>query len=702
MDYSGKRFLAGKVFQLILHHTFLALAYTKDTKATMILYRFTFFFLIAALLFSGCNAGKKAMVKGDKNYVEGKYNTAIDFYNKAIEEGFATTTSNYQIAESYRLSNRISEALPYYQGLIETEPAVPDTAAYFHYGMALKANGKYEEASAQFEKYLKLTRGEVLPYTQRAKTEIENLAKLDDILARDVWFEINPVSSVNSEQAEYAPIVHKGMLYFTSSRNNDDNIYEATGTPFTNIYRAPIYGNQIQTGRITTLGDEFTVNKVNEGIITFSPNGRIMIFARGNDGKRKGTKDVNLYVSYNRRNRWSNPEILNISDPEAWDSTPAFSTNGRTIYFASNRRGGYGGTDLYSATIDRNGRFGRVKNMGKAINTAGNEMYPFVSEDGKLYFASDGHPGLGMLDLFVAEREGGEIKVKNLGPPVNSSYDDFGMSLTSVKSGYFTSNRPSGRGNDDIYAFVNNDPNLKIVNYFLAGTTYTPDEEEGRVLLPQVQVQLIGQDGEVLETAVSNESGEFRFRLNPEEDYQVLGEKGTEYFADRVNFSTVGKSLDKTKLTELVTDTTFYTELVLDKIVIDKAIVLENIYYDLDKAEIRPDAAAELDKLVATLNDNQGIRIELSSHTDSRATDDYNMQLSQRRAESAVEYIISRGVSPDRLVARGYGETKLVNECSNGVECTEEEHQVNRRTEFKVIEVKTLAEDAPEEPEDEQ
>jgi len=330
--------------------------------------------------------------------------------------------------------------------------------------------------------------------------------------------------------------------------------------------------------------------------------------------------------------------------------------------------------------------------MGEVINTPGNEMFPYVTDDGKLYFSSDGHPSMGALDIFVAVRNDGEITIENLGPPVNSTADDFGMTFTSIKDGFFTSNRSSGKGDDDIYAFVNNDPQLKTVNYFLAGITVTEVDENGtEEKLEDVQVRLAYPEGETINTRNSGKDAAFEFAVEGGTNYELVGEKDG-YFTTRVPFSTVGKTIPQEELVEMVTDTTFQAKLVLNKIVIDKAIVLENIYYEFDESFITDAAAIELDKLVNILDDNPQISIELSSHTDARGDNEYNQELSQRRAESAVEYLVDSGINPARITARGYGENQLI--ITNAM--TEEQHEINRRTEFKVTRVDRGQADASE------
>jgi outer membrane protein OmpA-like peptidoglycan-associated protein len=309
-------------------------------------------------------------------------------------------------------------------------------------------------------------------------------------------------------------------------------------------------------------------------------------------------------------------------------------------------------------------------------------MFPYVSDDGRLFFSSDGHPGLGKLDLFVATRKEGVISVKNMGVPLNSASDDFGIVFKDPLSGYFTSDREGGKGNDDIYSFVDKTPDYKIVNYFLAGITVTrnpqTNEEE---ILGSTKIRFLEGDKVIGETTTAAD-GAFKFKVQESKNYTIVAEKPT-FFTRREAFSMSGRSIPQEQLVKPVTDTTFNIKVPLDRVEVNKVFVVDNIYYDLDKSDIRSDAAEELDKLVDFLKDNPNIKIELSSHTDVRAADDYNMKLSQRRAEAAVNYLIQNGINPTKITAKGYGETRLIVADAQ----TEEEHQRNRRTEIKILEV---------------
>lgn len=629
--------------------------------------------LLLLVIIAGCSPYKK----GVKSYQLGEYQVAIDQLKKV---GDANPKAIFYIAESYRLSNRIDEAEPYYAAALQA--GLQDEEARFYYGYALKANSKYTEARQQFQNYLSSSpRNE--EYKQRANKELGNLQVLSDILSREPVFKIKHLPNINTPEAEYGAVARENEVYFTSSRS-DNKTNKATGKSFTNLYKAQIgQAMEVAQNSVQELPNTFNTGDRAEGTITFSPDGNTMVFARGNTKGKKGGDEVNLYISFFRNGAWSEPQIMRISDPRSWDSTPAFSRNGKTLYFASNRRGGMGGIDLYSAQVDARGNWGRVQNLGKEINTAGNEMFPYVSVDNRLYFSSDGHPGLGGLDLFIATRRDGKVAIDNLGEPMNSPADDFALSYSSLDKGYFSSNRDGGAGDDDIYAFINNSPDLKIVNYYLEGVTYTTGDKGEQIILPNVQVRLMNDEQRQQDVVVSDEKGRFRFQLEEGvPQFVIIGEL-QDYFTTRKDIPMEGRYLDRKTLKEFKTDTTYRADLVLGKIVLDKAIVLDNIYYDFDRAEIRPDAAQELNKLVTVLEDNPQLVIELSSHTDARGDVAYNIDLSQRRAESAVQYIISKGIEPKRIAARGYGKTRPIVENAQ----TEEEHQTNRRTEFKVTEI---------------
>ena len=634
------------------------------------------FFIILLLL--GCGPEKKAM----KNLRFGKYQSVINYYKGVLEKDPNNSKANYYIAESYRLSNRIKEAEPFY-AKAKGRDVNRDSVTLF-YSQSLKANGKYNEAKAQLEDLVITTKNE--DFKGRIQKEIDGLNYIDELSQKHSYYKVKSLDAVNTPLSEYSPVYLNGEFYFTASRD-DSRLYLATGTPFTKLYKAQTSGDNVDVATVAPLPDNINTPNVNDGCVTFSPDGRIMIFAKGNSGKRKGNPDVDLYMSRFRNGQWEEPRQININLPDSWESTPAFGPDGSTLYFSSNRKGGFGGLDIYTARMDSRGRFSRVRNMGPDINTSGNEMFPYVSESNKLFIASDGHPGYGMLDMFEIKRSNGRNVVENLGQPMNSTADDFGLFLFKADRGFFTSNREGGKGDDDIYTFVNEDPNLRVVNYFLQGVTMTPKKDSTLEILPNTKVTLLDQRGEVMQDFVTGNDGKFFFRVYENEKYTMVGETDG-YLVKRQGYTTIGKSVPLESLKELVTNITLDTLMVLDRLEKNKIFVLNNIYFDLDKADIRSDAAVELDKLVDLLTDNPEIKIEMSSHTDSIASNSYNIQLSQRRAESTVSYLIQKGIAPDRLVAKGYGEENPIARNTNRDGSDNPEgRQRNRRTEFKILEI---------------
>ncbi len=652
---------------------------------------------------SGCNSAMVAYKKGVRHYEAGEYNLALTQFDKATKGDIDPKRVNYYAAESYRLSNRTAEAAPFYQKALDAGSNEAD--ARLNYAYALKAQGNYAEALKQLQQYVdsKPTNKTNLDLAQR---ELGTLRAVDAIAARKTELVLKNMSNVNSPGTEFAPVVQGDELVFTASRK--DVVYKNNGLPMLGLYKVKIGQNLDETGNgATPFSTNVFQGDVNEGTPTFTKDGKAMIFARGNNGKRKGGLDVDLYISRQNGDSWSEPQRLPISDSMAWDGSPCFSADGKTLYFASNRANSVGGIDLYRVNMDNSGRFGRPVNMGRDINTPGNEMFPFVAADGKLYFASDGHPGLGKLDVFVATRSQGVIRVENMGQPINSTGDDFGYVLMEAGKGFLASNRTGGKGDDDLYFFdsttpgsststiAQNDPNNpnnpnnpngsnapKIVRYFLAGTV-SANEQPTPMPLDSVRIRIIDVSSEeTVAEVTTGKPGTFgKYPLKEGKEYSILAERKG-YLTRREPFNMQGRSIPDIFLRKAETDTTFTVAMSMDRVELDKTFVLDNIYYDLNKFNIRSDAAQELDKLVTILKDNPTLRIELGSHTDVRDTDSYNLKLSQNRARSAVDYVVSKGIDAGRMTAKGYGETVLIVQNAK----TEEEHQRNRRTEFKILE----------------
>ena len=617
-----------------------------------------------------------------KSYVEDQnYIQAIEDFKAELENNPEAGDINYYTAESYRKLGDPKSSIPYYAKAIAAGFDNPELE--LNYALALKADEQYENAKKVLSTYANFATIEV--YKERAQQEIKNLEKLDSISLYVRNVDLKPLDEINTPESEYSPTFFNNELYFSSTR--EAGTFNRYNVPFSDLYKVGVESLTPDAATLSQLPELFNSQNVNEGSLAFSPDGNTMVFAKGNTDGKKSRRSVDLFISYKKNGKWSTPVSMPINSPEYWDTSPSFNLAGTTMYFASDRPGGFGGSDIYRATLNDRGRWANVSNMGASINTSGDEVFPYVAPDNKLYFASDGHAGFGMLDLFSAENKGGVVTIRNLGPSFNSAADDFGLIYSDFPfEGFYTSNREGGKGGDDLYSFVDNSSDLKKITYALRGTTYQRNEDSTQVILGDVRVKLLDANGELVDDVLSSRGGSFSFPIDPEKDYTLQGEKSA-FFLSRKIFSTIGQGIAQEDLVERFTEKVFNEDLTLDPIILDAIILLENIYYDLAKAEIRSDAASELDKLVQLLNDNPEIKIEISSHTDSRDDDDANMGLSQRRAQAAVDYIITKGIDRERLVAKGYGESLLINGCTNDVECSEEEHQKNRRTEFKVINV---------------
>ncbi|WP_244535851.1 OmpA family protein [Hymenobacter psychrotolerans] len=615
------------------------------------------------------------MSKADKRFARGEYETAIELYKADVAKGKDVATANYRLAEAYRLSNRIEQSEGYYKAAIDGGVKAPD--AQFYYGQSLKANGKYDEAAQQFDAYTQANAGRAL--APRAEMESRNAKMANTIVAMRTNNEVMPLDQVNTPAAEFGSSIMPDTKELVFASGREGKKYLGNGENFNDLYAVKFDDAEKMTGgAVRKLEPIFNTENKHEASATYTPDGKTMVFARSNDGSKKGLLSVDLWISYFKNGAWSEPVLANINDRTADDFAPAFSPDGQTLYFASSRKGGLGGNDIYKATLGPNGRFSPAENLGDQINTPGNDNFPAVAPDGTMYFSSDGQPGLGKLDIFMVDKG----KVTNLGAPINSSGDDFAPYFTTKDIGVFSSNRAGGKGSDDLYMFRKKA--LKLVTFYADGTVVTRNDKTG-VTAPasNEEVVLYGRDGQKLQTVTTDAEGKFSIKLDSAAaNYSLVADRPG-FFTARTPLSTVGRKPSQDQLPNEMNDVRLPVAMTLTEIVKNKAIRVENIFYDYDKSDIRPDAAAELDKLVETLNDNPKITIELSSHTDSRGKDAYNQTLSQKRAQSAVDYIISKGVDKSRITAKGYGETRP--EIKNAK--TEEQYQRNRRTEFKVTKI---------------
>ncbi len=630
--------------------------------------------VIAAIFLAGSLFAGNETKNADKLFKQkGEYEIALAAYKKLLESAPNKAYVNAQIGECYRLSNRIAEAAPFYKAALDLNYKAD--SILFQYAFSLKAAGQYEEAKTAFKNYA--SHGGKPARVERAQKEVENLNKVDELMKKKFWYEVSNLEAVNSAGSEFGALLVDDNLYFASTKGTSA-VYGATGTPFTNIFAYKVGGDASAVTEVPGIN----LPDRHEASPTISKDGKLMVFARSNDGNRKTHREVCLYMSRFNGSTWSEPELMSINDVDYWNGAPSLSPDGKSLYFASNRKGGKGGLDLYRSKMDESGKWGKPSNLGESINTPGDESFPMITEDGKLYFSSDGHPSLGGLDLFVATRKGDNTTVENLGTGINSVSDDFGLTLKSPTEGYFSSNRAGGKGDDDIYYFRDGKNDPRIVKFVTKGSLFSKDDKGNETPIAGNPVKMLDDKGAVVAEFTTDDQGGFIIPMEPSKNYVFYVEK-EQHLTLRSPYTTVGKSPAYESLTEKETTLNLDANLTMDRIKLQQTFVVENINYDYDKADIRPDAALEIDKIVQFLQDNPSISIELSSHTDSRGDDTYNLKLSQKRAESAKTYIVSKGIKATRVNSAGYGESKpLIPEAA-----TEEDFQKNRRTEFKIIKV---------------
>ena len=693
-----------------------------------------------------------------------------------------------KLGYSYRKLQDSRNAERIYTDLVKAYPTL-DSEVYLYYAQSLAANGKYRESQRQYSRY-----GEKQAQDMRGRRFTVSYMDMSRFYQDSSSYRVESLP-INSRQADFSPMYYKDGLVFVSARDEGGlikRVFNSNQTPFLDLYfhpdttqlRAPGAESDRPAAAAALGGGEppqteparddpeaqpltrtevfsRTLNtKYHEGPMTFSKDQSFIVFTRNNSSKGKagkssdGIRKLKLYSAVNRDDKWSDAEELPVNSSEYSTGHPAFSPDNTKLYFVSDMPGGYGGTDIYVVEYS-GGQWGTPVNMGKEINTEGNEMFPFVDEFSNLYFSSDGHEGLGGLDVFFAElREGVAYKgVQNAGAPINSEKDDFGFITDPGRiSGYFSSNRKKGGSDDDIYSFRRACRELNIFVY--DAKTSTPLEnadvrilrngtnqdlrltnvagranlcadagmeyefkaiKEGFAMnsvrfstltqapnpVMNVSIYLQRTDNTLVKGLVKTEVNQqpatgVRVTLRNEKDKSeqtvITGPDGGYEFNTKPNSPytiTARKDQYATKKTQVVKPRR-NTRAAFDSLGmygVGDVFQLKRIYYDLNKFLIRADAARELDRVLTLLKEYPKMQIEIRSHTDARSSDLYNMRLSENRARAAMDYLVSRGIQAGRLIAHGYGEAELVNNCADHVNCTESEHQKNRRTEFKITAV---------------
>lgn len=649
------------------------------------------FLFVLLLAFSACpvTAQKKdKTLKARETYAAGEYTIAVDLFKDAYNKTNDKEVKKeiiFLIAECYRLTNAPEKSELRYKQAISKGYSNP--VVYLHYADALRMNEEFDEAEEQYRAYM-----ELVPDDPRGQFGIESCQKAKEWFSNPTAYLVENMKFFNSRQSDFSPFFASDdyqTVYFTSSREGSvgNDLHGATGEDFTDIFQSRM--DRKGKWSVPVPLDENINTEFEDGTPVLNSDYSVMYFTRCKVNKNTNY-GCQIYSANRNGETWSKADALVIADDSVVVAHPAISSDELILYFVSDMTGSIGGKDIWKVTRSNEGdEWSEPENLGEQINTVDDEVFPFLHEDGTLYFSSNGRVGMGGLDIYKAvQDEKGDWQVENMKSPINSTADDFGIVFEKeMERGYFSSARKT-RESDEIYSFV-----LPPLKFNVSGLVRDSKTDE---LLSGSVIKSIGSDGITIESTTGDD-GSFKFMLKANTDY-VFVASHTGYLN--------GKERETTKGLEASTD--FKTTIYLASIAKPIELSNSNVFYDFAKWDLRPEAMVSLDKLIETLTDNPNITIELMSHTDARASDEFNMELSQKRAQSVVDYLIERGIDPGRLQAKGYGETmpKVVTAkiaaqypfLRDGTELTESfinslpsleqqeiAHQYNRRTEFRVL-----------------
>ncbi len=620
----------------------------------------------------------------DKYFKEYAYKKSAKLYESLFKKGDDSYSVLSRLGDSYYNNSDFVQAEKWYKELMKRYERIISPEYIFKYAQALKSNGKIKESDKWLLKLNKLKEQD-----SRAKALKQNTNYFIEYTNREkLYVNINNLS-INTKYSDFGGFIFNNDFYFASTKPNganDKKLYSWNNQPHLSIYKGQESFNKrakildvYASNRVQSLDSEY-----HESNAVITSNGKTMYFTRtSSDGKKlKGGENkvanLKIYKAEKVGDVWGNITELPFNNNDYSIGHPALSLDEKTLYFISDMPNGFGLTDIYKVNLLEEGKYSEPENLGRNINTEGREMFPFVGNDNTLYFASDGHLGLGALDVFESKIEEGKYtKSLNLGAPINGPYDDFAFVINKKRNnGFFSSNREGGKGDDDIYSFL-------IYNCKEAISGLVTETKTERPIKNAV-VRLINSKGEVVAERKTEEDGTYSFReIECEKKFTVVASKD-----DYKSEEKITQTLDVNK--ESIT-----TNLQLESLIVEDQIVINPIYFDFDKYDIREDATYELEHVVSVMKNHPEMIIKIESHTDSRGELSYNKWLSEKRAKATKYYIISRGISSDRIQsAKGLGEEQLLNDCDTkkGFKCKEEAHQINRRSYFYILNNKETTE----------
>jgi outer membrane protein OmpA-like peptidoglycan-associated protein len=623
---------------------------------------------------------KTKMLKGEKDYDKFAYIDAAKTYERIANKGYKSVDLFQKLGNSYYYNAQLPQANKWYSQLFDLNQEV-EPEYYYRYSQTLKSVGDYKKADMMLAEFNKKSGNDL-----RAQLYENSKDYLKTIKANSGRYKVQN-TGINSKYSDYGSIILDNKLIFASSRETGEageRKAQWNGQSYTNLFASEI--NQDGTLSKPEKYNKQINSKFNEATPVFTKDGKTMYFTRNNYNNGKKGQDkkeitkLKIYKATMIEPQWSDVTELPFNSDQYSVAHPALSPDDKYLYFASDMPGTLGESDLFKVKINPDGTFGAPQNLGKTINTPGRETFPYITSENELYFATDGHPGLGGLDIFVSKLDKHNndqtSQPINIGEPVNGKTDDFAFIInTKTLTGYFTSNREGGQGFDDIYSLT--EIKKIICEQELIGTV--TDETTGEILANATLV-LSDSNFKELKTITSDQSGNYKFAVDCGQTYYIKTTKDA-YETKETKITISNQSGQSKQPIQLV------KKVIPVKIGDNLADVfkIKMIYFDLDKSYIRPDAAIELEKILDVMKQYPSMKIDIRSHTDSRQTAKYNELLSDRRAKSTMAWLIQNGVDASRLTGKGYGESKLTNKCADGVECSEEEHQANRRSEFIIV-----------------
>ena len=620
--------------------------------------------LLLCLTFVIGSAQDKDTKKADELYQRMAYADAADAYLKLLKRGKGSRYVFEQLGYCYYQINDLKGAATYFKRVVKGRKVNPEV--FYTYAQVLKASGNLSEHDMYMNQF-----AAAKPEDSRAQAFKENPMAIAQMLEAFPAFDAKNLSDFNTEYSEFGGTLVGKDFYFTSSRNTTRKKYHWDDQPFLDVYKAELVGNTIKNAKILE-GDVNT--KYHEGGVALSADGKRLYFDRNDylDGKyvkdENGVNQINLYYSELVDGGWKGVYTVPFNNSEYSVGHPALSPDGKTLYFASDMPGGYGASDLYKVSVNEDGSFGTPENLGAGINTSGKELFPSVDSNGTLYFASNGHMGLGGLDVFKADAQNGIFGgVRNLGNGANSAGDDFAFVFNpETESGFVSSNREGGKGMDDIYQVTPKVPPCDVIIDVLVVNAYTDEPLFG------ARVSLGDGSSNRLSTIQTSEAGTGQL-MGACNTALTVSAQYAGFEPETIDIDPSGNaSMNKTLKLKPV-----------EAIIVDDKIELETILFDYNKSDIKPQAAFELDRLVEIMKKYPKLVVRVESHSDTQGDADYNRALSDRRAQATVQYVIDQGIDAMRISGQGFGEDQPVVDC--GDNCTEEDHEKNRRSEFIIV-----------------